>query len=1702
MSQFQNPLSTLGQEAEIKSPELSGGPVVDAGRPAPQGEMPIWDTTDALMAAPRGIVGAAQGIYNTIDWVGFDVLPDWKTNPLGESRSIAGGLLEGLVEFGSVLIPGMGAAGAVGAAAKAGRLGGAAAKGLGWLAKAPKGASAGAKIASEVARATAVGAVADFTLTTPGQQRLSNLALQFESPWLNNDVTKFLASGEGEGELEARLKGAVEGMALGVPVDFLVEGIMHGIKAVRHGRLVGEEVVRAGGSVDDASEAAARAEADYAAQNAEPIRRASEAFSRSGADDAADQGADAMMASMAPQGAVGNRATVIENGALDRPLAQAPGMIERIQKVIDANTKAQAQPQADDALAAELRQVATAAWDKSNNHEDVVAAINQWKTEKGFNSTRDLERASKQASGVFKEAQSQAFDGQFSEAKNASVEQAKSTILSELNDMVSRPDRYSVKQASEALQPLLVPGENLDKLLAEAGVRKSFLGVTTGGSLRETIQSVSSIPDLDPGLKSLADFMLRSADDVSMGSTRTLSATGGPANFLGSYDPSSRIARVFDVADVSSPSDAAAVVLHEAVHGSVLWKINQAVNNAVGGSVDWYNRYADDLGEGAALSSRRSAKEMREIIGRIKDKDVKRLFELYDQVMKNIPDEWKNSKSGGQWSNNDTHYGLTNIQEFIAEAMTNKKFQKMLAGIQLPDQQTNLWQAFLDIVSKLLGTDKLYGDMAAAAGISGQDNVLASVIDVGGKIISRSEASFRGRRKAITPAAQNIDGLSVKVAASIPDPSKAGSGNPRAGSMPVPNSPRPDPVGPMRQQIEEIVKRVRGNPSGWTPTDLQELNRLVDETTRSGLLNTGYGAQNGTVAGEFILAFAEMVSENKDLYEGIKRVRSNAETAADRDSFLSVMESIGGFSPEQKIKFAQTISDWHGPMFEDGAAVVSAMVGAQMNLYLDAIKRGATEGERSALYNVLVTMAAADRKNANIIGRSLQNRKMMWKEELAARISQLTPQQVSDQLKFMQGMVEIGILDKDTFFQIRDNALGSGWMGHALWAYKNSILSGPASSAINVISGSAAWLYMPLERALGYAVDNMFSGNQAGKAAKELSVYKELPSVIHEVWNTTKASWKQAGDSITLGSEASPYGEFLNRRGFVPKSNGNVFTTAMDYFVWGSGQAVGIAGVPTKLMGATDELFSSVSARADMRAYLIHNAPDNIKASPRRLAAYVRSKMRQAFNDVGALYSEESVRGQVMREAKAKGFEPGSPEWTAYVQNGMARRWVAPQGKDRLDMEFMQRASAGVRRRAQQTTFKRDYTDILEEAHSMALGTRTLAGLGRNATGLIRDVPALGFLMPFVKTPTNLLIWAVERNPIEATLNLRKHIDNPEMRGEMVGRLSAGLVMYGVAVTAALNGAITGRGPSDPNVRKALMDSGWQPNSIRIGDRYVSYSRFDPYASILGLMGDAVDIANQKYLSEKEQAEMIDMTAKVVVGSIANNMVNKTYLTGLRNLLDALTNWETKGQAFLGSLAGGVIPNALTQPYTHFQDEMAAPREIMDRIMARIPGYGASVDKRRNALGEAMDNPAEAWNLLLPSRVTKESRDPVKQELSKLLVGFSTPSPSLDGGIDLTEFRSSTGQTAFDRYQQLTSETSVGGLTLKDRLAQIIRTSQYQAMPETSVDGVQTTRVGILRSEIGRYRRAALQRLLQEYPDIANRRREIDNIKSTMRRGN
>ena len=59
-------------------------------------------------------------------------------------------------------------------------------------------------------------------------------------------------------------------------------------------------------------------------------------------------------------------------------------------------------------------------------------------------------------------------------------------------------------------------------------------------------------------------------------------------------------------------------------------------------------------------------------------------------------------------------YGLENVDEFVAEALSSESFQRILAGVKTGNDK-NLWQQFLQVVSDFLGLRPEHGTALAEA---------------------------------------------------------------------------------------------------------------------------------------------------------------------------------------------------------------------------------------------------------------------------------------------------------------------------------------------------------------------------------------------------------------------------------------------------------------------------------------------------------------------------------------------------------------------------------------------------------------------------------------------------------------------------------------------------------------------------------------------------------------------------------------------------------------------------------------------------------------------------------------------------------------------------------------------------------------------------------------------------------------------------
>ena len=82
-------------------------------------------------------------------------------------------------------------------------------------------------------------------------------------------------------------------------------------------------------------------------------------------------------------------------------------------------------------------------------------------------------------------------------------------------------------------------------------------------------------------------------------------------------------------------------------------------------------------------------------------------------------------------------------------------------------------------------------------------------------------------------------------------------------------------------------------------------------------------------------------------------------------------------------------------------------------------------------------------------------------------------------------------------------------------------------------------------------------------------------------------------------------------------------------------------------------------------------------------------------------------------------------------------------------------------------------------------------------------------------------------------------------RAEALGRQSMGAVVMASMFFAFGEGKITGAGPTDPKARRFLRNAGWQPYSIKLGDKYYSYNRLDPNFIMVGAIATAMKLCPQ-----------------------------------------------------------------------------------------------------------------------------------------------------------------------------------------------------------------------------------------------------------------
>ena len=363
----------------------------------------------------------------------------------------------------------------------------------------------------------------------------------------------------------------------------------------------------------------------------------------------------------------------------------------------------------------------------------------------------------------------------------------------------------------------------------------------------------------------------------------------------------------------------------------------------------------------------------------------------------------------------------------------------------------------------------------------------------------------------------------------------------------------------------------------------------------------------------------------------------------------------------------------------------------------------------------------------------------------------------------------------------------------------------------------------------------------------------------------------------------------------------------------------------------------------------------------------------------------------------------------------------------------------------------------------------------------------------WAETPEQIAAALLEHG-IDAATTPHADLLFQNLKAEYRGRLAFSGLMSATLYQYAMAGNIRGNGHYNANRRgKERTQMGYEPKTINIGGKWVSYKGIPGVEQVLSIMGDMA-----YYNKDIDEAFLSSWQAKVT-WTLAATFLNETPMQGLEPLI-AATNGDLSGwnrlianaaRAYIPlSGAAGVLSNAITSTQKDIQGE------IGEYLKNRLPGFSSTLPDQIDIwTGEAVndvDNPfLRILNALSPLKVSGTA-EPWRQWL-------------LDSGWDgLGRLRKdSTGSYEYSTEERELIYKFIGEQQMYKQVEKLMKNKKYQKdiealrLHRTNNAEINKDRIKLdtkdlpvfqeLNWILRRAQQAAEQRLLELRPDITNR---------------
>lgn len=342
--------------------------------------------------------------------------------------------------------------------------------------------------------------------------------------------------------------------------------------------------------------------------------------------------------------------------------------------------------------------------------------------------------------------------------------------------------------------------------------------------------------------------------------------------------------------------------------------------------------------------------------------------------------------------------------------------------------------------------------------------------------------------------------------------------------------------------------------------------------------------------------------------------------------------------------------------------------------------------------------------------------------------------------------------------------------------------------------------------------------------------------------------------------------------------------------------------------------------------------------------------------------------------------------------------------------------------------------------------------LGR-AAKTIQNIPGIGqFIVPFAQTPSAVAMQILNYSPVGAVKTIIENVGKGKFDQRAfsngIGRSIVGTAPLVIGAEMYKNGLISLDYPGGDE-RQIELDraEGRSYNAFRTGEgeEWRSVMTLGPAGNLI-LMGAFFQEAIEQSGSPTEAMVQAGLGA-------ANSFTEQTFLTGVTNFTNAISDPQRYAETFLPNLTASFIPTIVSDVAQVGDEQVRESRgdtfaeTFVTRAQNRVPGLRNELPARVDALGNQTPRGGNALETMLdPTRPSQDRSNELTTELRRLM-----DQAEITGNTDLrvapTKIGSSKGYESLEREQEQVLYEVVGGL-VNQKLTALIGVDGYQSLSD------------------------------------------------------